>query len=229
MAQAPRIDGSSEYDRLMIRHAFSSLPRASARLLLATALTLGASPLAMAQTKPAPKAAAQKPAAHKPAAKAEANKPQAAQAEPGKPVLVATIGDWGVYVTSGREKQCYALAQPKDRAPAGLNRDPAYFFISTRPSEKVRNEVSIIMGFDVKAADKNAPEAAIGTDKFPLAAQGSHLWVRDANKAGPIVESMRKGARLTVKAASQRGNVTTDSYSLTGISGALERVQKECP
>ena len=40
---------------------------------------------------------------------------------------------------------------------------------------------------------------------------------------------MRKGASLTVKAASTRGRLTTDSYSLTGFSQAMDRLQKECP
>jgi hypothetical protein len=31
-----------------------------------------------------------------------------------------------------------------------------------------------------------------------------------------------------VKAASVRGNVTIDSYSLSGLSQALDRVKKEC-
>jgi hypothetical protein len=176
------------------------------------ALMLGAVPSALAQSRPS-----QKPAA------------AAAPVQPGKPALVATIGDWGVYVTSGPARQCYALAQPKDRLPKELKRDPAYLFISSRPSEKVRNEVSIIMGFDVKGADKGGPEAAIGTEKFALASQGAHLWVKDAGKSGAVIDALRKGARLTIKAASLRGNVTTDSYSLTGIGGALDRVQKECP
>lgn len=225
----------------MIRNVLTSLPRALPRILLASALAFGASSLAAAQTKPEPKpaagAAAQKPAA-KPAGKptgkpadkpAAKQQPAAASAEPGKPTLVATIGDWGVYVTSGGAKQCYALAQPKDRLPKDLKRDAAYLFISSRPSEKVRNEVSIIMGFDVKAGDKTPAEATVGADKFALASEGSHLWVRDTAKTGAIVDSLRKGAKLIVKAPSLRGNVTTDSYSLTGIGGALDRVQKECP
>ncbi len=220
----------------MIRNVLTSLPRAYARILLASALVAGVSSLAAAQTKPETKPAAkpaagqtaQKPAA-KPATKQQPAAAAAASAEPGKPTLVATIGDWGVYVTTGGAKQCYALAQPKDRLPKELKRDPAYLFISSRPSEKVRNEVSIIMGFDVKSTEKTPAEAAVGADKFALASQGSHLWVRDTAKTGAIVDSLRKGGKLTVKAPSLRGNVTTDSYSLTGIGGALDRVQKECP
>jgi hypothetical protein len=225
----------------MIRNVLTSLPRALPRILLASALTVGVSSLAAAQSRPEAKPAAGQ-AAQKPAAKpggtpggtpagkpAPKQQPADATAEPGKPTLVATIGDWGVYVTTGSAKQCYALAQPKDRLPKELKRDPAYLFISSRPSEKVRNEVSIIMGFDVKSGDKTPAEATVGSDKFALASQGSHLWVRDTAKTGAIVDSLRKGGKLIVKAPSLRGNVTTDSYSLTGIGGALDRVQKECP
>ncbi len=205
----------------MIRAAHTSLLRTSVRLLLSTALVVGVCSPGLAQ---------QGKASAKADPKAAQKAPEAAPAAPGKPVLVAKVGEWGVYVTSGgKDRQCYALSQPSERAPAALKRDPAFLFISSRPTEKVRNEVSIIMGFDVKAADKTPPEAVIGTDKFALAVQGPHLWVRDAAKALPMVDAMRKGAKLTVKAASLRGNVTTDSYPLTGLAGALDRVQKECP
>ena len=89
--------------------------------------------------KPA-KAAPAKPAA-KPGKTAEA-----------KPSLVATFGDWNVFVGEvGKGRICYTLAQPKTREPASLKRDPGYAFISDRPAEGVRNEVSFIMGFDVAA------------------------------------------------------------------------------
>jgi hypothetical protein len=39
---------------------------------------------------------------------------------------------------------------------------------------------------------------------------------------------MKRGSKLIVKAPSTKGNVTTDSYSLAGLSQALDRVQKEC-
>ncbi|MDB5649166.1 MAG: uncharacterized protein JWL62_686 [Hyphomicrobiales bacterium] len=237
----------------MIRQAHITTLRAGARLLAAALLATMALPLSPAgaqdssATRAAPKSTA-KPGA-KPASaatKADSGKPATAAAKPatakeasakaetkggvaGKPTLIASIGDWGVYATpAGRERTCYALAQPKDRLPSALKRDPAYLFISTRPSENVRNEVSIIMGFDVKT-EKIPAEAAIGSEKFAMAAQGSHLWVRDAEQGTPMVEALRKGSKLTVKAASARGNQTTDSYSLTGLKTALERVQKECP
>ena len=50
---------------------------------------------------------------------------------------------------AGKGRICYTLAQPKTREPDSLKRDPGYAFISDRPAEGVRNEVSFIMGFDV--------------------------------------------------------------------------------
>lgn len=208
----------------MIRSPFPT--RALARLALATALTGAFAPAALAQQAAKPAAGA-KPAAAAPAKPAQ--KQQEAPAATAGSTPLGQSGDWGVYVAgSGPAKQCYVAAKPQDRAPANLQRDPAYFFISTRPAENVRNEISIIMGFPVKA-DKPAPEIQVGNDKFVMASQGPHLWVKEGARNGALVETMRRGSKLTVKATSLRGNLTTDTYSLNGLAGALDRVKKECP
>lgn len=147
------------------------------------------------------------------------------------PSLVATNGDWEVYEAAGAKgKICYALSRPKDRQPSSLKRDPGYIFISTRPGEGVRGEVSIIMGFPLK---DNAPNASaeIGSTKFALVTKGQNAWVRNAAEERQLLEAMRRNARakLVVKAPSVRGNVSTDSYSLAGLAQALDRVNKDCP
>ena len=88
---------------------------------------------------------------------AEATTKPAKKDDASKPALVATFGDWNVFVGEvGKGRICYTLAQPKTREPASLKRDPGYAFISDRPAEGVRNEVSFIMGFDVAAGADNA-------------------------------------------------------------------------
>ncbi|MEJ0094355.1 MAG: hypothetical protein WDN46_13220 [Methylocella sp.] len=146
----------------------------------------------------------------------------------GKPVQVGSFGDWGAFLAQGaKDKTCYALATPKARAPAALKRDPAYVFISNRPSEKVRNEVSIIMGFAIK--DGGEARAEIGSANFDLVSKGSNAWIKNPAEETQFIEALKKGSKLVVKAPSVKGNVTVDSYSLAGISQALERVQKDCP
>jgi hypothetical protein len=208
-------------------------------LVLCAAVGLLAAGAASAQQKPASDKVA---AADK---KKVADKSKAAgksgDAGAGKPLLVASFGDWGVYQTqAAKGRVCYTLAQPKDRAPADLKRDAAYAFISDRPGEGVRNEISFIMGFDVanspdaapaskkKGADKEAM-AIVGDQSFELLAKTSNLWVKNAAKEGQLIDEMRKAGKLQVKAASKKGNLTTDTYSLAGFSQALDRVQKDCP
>jgi len=163
---------------------------------------------------------------------AKSPKPEAATGPAGaagKPALVATFGDWGVYVSqSGKAKICYALAQPKERQPANLKRDPAYIFISSRPSESVHNEVSVIMGFPLKEGGSDA-KAEVGSTTFGLVAKEQNAWIKNAAEEGPFIGAMKKGSKLTIKAASKKGNVTTDLYSLSGLGPALDRVRKECP
>ena len=145
----------------------------------------------------------------------------------GKPSQLANYGDWRVFLAQGeKSKTCYALATPKDRAPAGLKRDPAYVFISNRPDENVREEVSIIMGFPMKEAGARAEIAGSG---FALIAKGANAWIKNQAEETKFVDVLKKGAKLIVKASSLRGHVTTDSYSLNGLAQALERVEKECP
>ena len=167
---------------------------------------------------------------------AQAKKPDAKKEEPkaapagaaAKPSMVEKINDWGVYaVGSGKTKACYVLAEPKERAPKTLKRDPGYVFITQRPGENVRNEVSVVMGFDVKP--DSTPKAEVGSANFAMIAKGGNLWLKNAAQETEFVAALRKSPRLIVKADSLRGNTTTDTYALAGVSAALDRIGKECP
>ena len=182
----------------------------------------------------------------KPADKTKADTSAAKDAPAAKPELVGSYGDWSVFHSlSGKNKVCYALAQPKSRDPEDLKRDPGYAFISERPSEGARNEVSLIMGFDVGAPsaddsgdnkDKKkeksklvAPTAVVGDSSFDLLPKGANLWVKNAAQESALVAEMRKGKSLVVKATSKKGNLTTDTYSLSGFAQAIDRALKDCP
>ena len=148
--------------------------------LVVSALLCGASSLAQAQTaapkgakdaaketaKPAPKPA---PAA-KPAAKPD---PAVAAAAGGaEPTLIGQFGTWGAYTaTPNGKKVCFALAKPSSSKtnPPNRPRDPAYAFVSTRPAEKVTNEVSIMIGYALKPGSESSLEVggAILRDVHP--------------------------------------------------------------
>jgi hypothetical protein len=203
-------------------------------LLISASLVFSHSAVAIAQTAPAAtptQTAPKKDAAKKEAPKKDAKPTQPAPAQPAStgssPSLVVQYGDWGVYVSqTPKTKICYALSQPKDRQPATLKRDPAYFFVSTRPGENVRNEISIVVGFTIKEGSDATLD--IGGANFPFYTKNDGAWVRNAAEETKLIEAMRKSKDFSVKSTSLRGNPNTDRYSLAGIGQALDRVTQEC-
>ena len=174
-------------------------------------------------------AAAQAPA--KKAAPKPAPSKQAAPAAPGgaHPNLLGQYGDWGAYAaTSAGGKVCYALATPASTrtTPANRPRDPVYLFISTRPGENVHNEVSVIIGYQLKPDSEVNVE--IGNNKFVMYTKADGAWLSNAAEEARMVETMRKGADIVITGTSARGTQSTDRYSLKGLSQALDRTAKEC-
>ena len=90
----------------------------------------------------------------------------------------------------------------------------------------MHNEVSVVVGFTMKP-DADAT-VDVGTASFPFYAKNDSAWIKNAAEEGKLIEAMRKGSDMNVKSTSTRGNVTTDHYSLSGISQALDRVAQEC-
>ena len=144
-------------------------------------------------------------------------------------VLLGQFGDWGAYTASpGGKKVCFALSKPTSAViePASKKRDPSYAFVSTRPAEKVRNEVSVIFGYPQKAGVDAT--ATIGTASYVLYTQNDGAWVKNAAEEAQMVETMRKGSDMVVKSVSHSGAKTTDTYSLKGLGQALDKVGEEC-
>jgi hypothetical protein len=206
--------------------------------LVACVLVCGTTSLAQAQTA-APKAAkdAAKPAAAttKPAAAAKpapAAKPEAAAvaaAGGAEPTLIGQFGTWGAYTaTPNGKKVCFALAKPSSSKtnPPNRPRDPAYAFVSTRPAEKVTNEVSIMIGYTLKPGSESSLE--VGGASYAMYTQGDGLWIKNAAEEERMVDAMRKSADVTVKGVSAKGTETTDTFSLKGLSQALDKLAQDC-
>jgi hypothetical protein len=184
-----------------------------------------------APAKPAPAAAAKPAAPAKPAAAAPA-KPTPAAAKPvddKEPKLLGQYGEWGAYTASPNGKKlCFALAKPgsSQTSPPNRPRDPAYFFVSSRPADKVKDEISLIIGYPLKPNSEVV--AAIGSTSFPFHTQEDGAWVKNPPDEAKMVDAMRKGADIVIKGESSRGTKTTDTFSLKGISQALDKIAQEC-
>lgn len=200
--------------------------------LVAIAVLCGAPSLAQAQgaaskgakeaaPRPAPAPAAKPPAKPEPAASAAAGG--------AEPTLIGQYGTWGAYTaTPNGRKVCFALAKPASSKtnPPNRPRDPAYAFVSSRPAEKVVNEVSIMIGYALKPGSESSLE--VGGASFAMYTQGDGLWIKNAAEEEQMVSAMRKSAEATVKGLSAKGTETTDVFSLKGLSQALDRLAQDC-
>lgn len=201
--------------------------------LMTGVMACGIADSARAQTaQPAPKAAA-KPAAAaaKTAAKPESKPvaPPTAVAGGAEPTLIGQFGTWGAYsATPNGKKVCFALAKPSSSKtnPPNRPRDPAYAFVSTRPAEKVNNEVSVMIGYALKPGSESTVE--VGGAAFAMYTQGDGLWIKNAAEEERMVEAMRKSADLVVKGVSAKGTETTDTFSLKGLAQALDKIAQDC-
>ncbi|MCK1279972.1 invasion protein IalB [Bradyrhizobium sp. JR7.2] len=205
--------------------------------LMTGVMAVGITDSARAQTaQPAPKAApkAAAPAAN-PAAKTVAKPeskpvaPATAVAGGAEPTLIGQFGTWGAYsATPNGKKVCFALAKPSSSKtnPPNRPRDPAYAFVSTRPAEKVNNEVSVMIGYALKPGSESSVE--VGGAAFAMYTQGDGLWIKNAAEEERMVEAMRKSADLVVKGVSAKGTETTDTFSLKGLAQALDRISQDC-
>lgn len=139
---------------------------------------------------------------------------------------LGTFGDWEAYADA-RDGFCYAGSKPTKQEGKHTQRGDGFILVTHRPKEKTFDVVSIEAGYVYK--DGSEVKAAVGDQALSLFGQGGQAWARDAAGDAQLVKAMRAGSTLVVKGASSKGTLTTDTYSLTGASAALDAINKACP
>jgi hypothetical protein len=182
-------------------------------------------------TDSAPAQAKPQPVATKPAAKPKSDTPVPATAKNplpanAQPTLLGQYDNWGAYwaAPNGR-KICFAAARPGG-SQSNRSRHPTYLFITSRPHDKVKDEVSAILSFPLKSSSDAT--ASIGGKHFAMAAQADGVWVKNTADETKLIEAMRKGGELLLKGTTDRGLQSTDAFSLKGLPQALDRIAREC-
>jgi invasion protein IalB len=142
--------------------------------------------------------------------------------------LVTTAGSWSLYADKATPKQvCFIAAQPQSIEPQGANRGPIYFYISAWPKDGIKTEPSIKAGYTIAAGKPMT--ITIGNDSFKLFAKGDRGFVANPTEELKLIEAMKTGENAVVQGTSARGTATTDTYALTGIADALQKLAETCP
>ena len=140
---------------------------------------------------------------------------------------IGKFKDWESFVLSQNgNKICFAQSIPVVRAPKKLKREPSRLFVSFRPAENIKNEVSVTNGYEFKI--KAPVTAKSGKKNYDLFSKGKFAWVVDNEDEKKLIVTMKKASRLMIIGNTQKGDQTTDHYSMMGFTKAYNTARKSC-
>ena len=135
--------------------------------------------------------------------------------------------DWESFVlTQDGTKVCFAQSTPIIRAPKKLKRKPSRLFVSFRPAENIKNEISVTNGYDFKL--KAPVTAKSGKKNYDLFSKGRFAWVVSNEDEAKLIVTMKKASRLMIIGNTNKGDQTTDHYSMMGFTKAYNTAKKSC-
>ena len=140
---------------------------------------------------------------------------------------IGKFKDWESFILSQEgNKVCFAQSIPVVRAPKKLKREPSRLFVSFRPAQNIKNEVSVTNGYDFKL--KAPVTAKSGKKNYDLFSKGRFAWVVDNEDEKKLIITMKKASRLMIIGNTEKGDQTTDHYSMMGFTKAYNTAKKNC-
>ncbi len=105
---------------------------------------------------------------------------------------------------------------------------------------KVRNEVQTLVGYPMKPTTdsffhqaivdgKAYPMKSIADDPNTNIVDSEAAWLASTDDEAGFVSAIKAGVTLVVKGTSSRGTETTDTYSLSGVTAAMQAIDTACP
>ena len=122
-------------------------------------------------------------------------------------------------------KICFAQTIPTKRAPASIKREQSKLFVTFRPSENIKDEVSMTSGHDYKSSTVTASS---GKKRYSFFSQKNFAWLLDDQEERGFIKTMKRATNVIVKARTTKGAETTDHYSMMGFTKAYNTAKKSC-
>ena len=140
---------------------------------------------------------------------------------------IGKFKDWESFILiENQNKICFAQSKPLIRAPKKFKRDESRLFVTFRPSEKIKDEISVTNGYEFQ---KQKPVTAkSGKKTFDLFSKDRFAWLDDVEEEKKLIKTMKKASRLMIVGKTVDGNQTTDHYSMMGFTKAYNIAKKSC-
>ena len=134
--------------------------------------------------------------------------------------------NWESFVAeTDKGKICFAQTIPTKRAPAAVKRNKSKLFVTFRPSEEIKDEVSLTSGHDYKTSSVTASS---GKRRYSFFSQKDFAWLLDDQEEKKFIQLMKRATDVIVKARTTKGAETTDHYSMMGFTKAYNTAKKAC-
>ena len=134
--------------------------------------------------------------------------------------------NWESFTVEGdKGKICFAQSVPTKRAPAAIKREKSKIFVTFRPLENIKDEISLTSGHDYKSSTVTASS---GKRRYSFFSQKDFAWLLDDQEEQKFIKLMKKATDVIVKARTTNGAETTDHYSMMGFTKAYNTAKKTC-
>ena len=134
--------------------------------------------------------------------------------------------NWESFIAeTDKGKICFAQTVPTKRAPASIKREKSKLFVTFRPTESIKDEVSLTSGHDYKSSSVTASS---GKKRYSFFSQKNFAWLLDDQEEKKFIKLMKRATNLIVKARTTNGAETTDHYSMMGFTKAYNTAKKTC-
>ena len=140
---------------------------------------------------------------------------------------IGKFKDWETFtVTENDNKICFAQSIPILRAPKKFERNPSRLFITFRPSEDIKDEVSATSGYTFQK--EKIVKAKTGKKTYDFFSQEEFAWILDTEEEQRFIKAMKKASRVMIIGRTDKGKQTIDHYSLIGFTKAYNTAKKNC-
>ena len=140
---------------------------------------------------------------------------------------IGKFKDWETFtVTANNNKICFTQSIPILRAPKKFKRNPSRLFISFRPTEDIKDEVSATSGYTFQK--EKIVKAKTGKKTYDFFSQEEFAWILDTEEEQRFIKAMKKASRVMIIGRTEKGKQTIDHYSLMGFTKAYDTARKNC-
>jgi hypothetical protein len=143
------------------------------------------------------------------------------------PRLLASHESWSAWTfQENKSKVCYVYADAVSKKPEALDHGRVGFSVRRIRNGKIRTEAGLLAGYEFAPREIRV---AVDGKRFRMIPRGRHAWLRREEREGEFVRALATGRAMTVQAFSKRGNKTSYSFSLKGVTAAMRAARRACP